>query len=250
MIERQYEYEAMARCEEDLWWYKCLHELTLNKIEQHFGKKAAILDAGCGTGGLLHFLQKNGYENITGFDVSPDAVRFAKSKYQLNVSHLNLLDSANAYAANSFDVIVSHDVLYFFETKEQLALANLLALLKPGGMLLMNLPCGAAFKGTHDVAVGIKTRYTKQRIQKIVEGENLNITEMKRWPFLLSPVIFSVRLLQRIKMMLIKPKQYKSDVNIPPALLNNFFYKLTTFENKALNVKPWGSSIFITMCKN
>ena len=78
MIGRSDEYEKMFRLEGQLWWYRILHERVESVLRQHFGDKRDIqlLDAGCGTGGLLSFLRQRNYNNLRGIDGSADAVAF------------------------------------------------------------------------------------------------------------------------------------------------------------------------------
>jgi SAM-dependent methyltransferase len=250
MIGKQYEYDAMAQCEKELWWYKSLHEITLKKIESSVAKDAKILDAGCGTGGMLRYLHSEGYSNIKGFDLSPDAIDHAKKNSSLNVQLLNILNCNSAYPKNSFDIIISHDILCLLTGNEDKhAFNNLISLLKPGGLLLMNLPAGQSFKGTHDKAVGITKRYSKNEINNLC-GSSVEIRELIHWPFLLSPLIFSVRSFQRLKLLFKKDKQYLSDVKLPPPFLNKLFYKIASFEQDKLQLKPWGSSIFAVLSKN
>ena len=98
MIGKQYEYEAMARCEKELWWYKSLHELTLSKIKAYSSSKELnILDAGCGTGGFLAKLENEGYTNVQGFDLSEDAVKYASSNTQFKINIVNILEADKAY---------------------------------------------------------------------------------------------------------------------------------------------------------
>ena len=250
MIGKQYEYEAMAKCEKELWWYRCLHDLTLKKIKQAADKNAIILDAGCGTGGMLTHLQSQGFTNLTGFDLSSDAINYSIEKGCLNVQLLNILDSDTAYPLNSFDVIISHDILCLLNKgDDKVAFSKLVSLLKPGGMLMMNLPAGRFFKGTHDHAVGIRKRYSKKSIRDLTRNDSVEIREIRHWPFILSPLIFAVRLFQRCKLLFGGEKHYKSDVSLPHPLLNDLFYKITSFENKTTRTKAWGSSIFVTLVK-
>lgn len=100
MIGKQYEYNAMATCEKEMWWFKCLHEITLEKIEKLSCKEAKILDAGCGTGGMLTYLHNDGFTNITGFDLSSDAIAHAKKNTALQVELLSILECDKFYAKN------------------------------------------------------------------------------------------------------------------------------------------------------
>ena len=250
MIGKQYEYEAMANCEKELWWYKCLHDLTLKRIKQVTDKNAIILDAGCGTGGMLTRLQSEGFKNLQGFDLSTDAIEYTVKKGFSNVQLLNIFDSDKAYALNSFDVIICNDILCLLnEGQDKVAFTKLVSLLRPGGILMMNLPAGKFFKGIHDYTLSVKKRYSKKSIKDLVGNGSVKVREVYYWPFILSPLIFSVRLFQRCKLLFGRKKHYKSDVRLPHPLLNNLFYKLTSFENKTIGFKAWGSSIFVTVVK-
>ena len=250
MIGNRYEYDAMAACEQQLWWYRCLHDLTLRKIKQNSTvSQPRVLDAGCGTGGLLLRLREKGYPDIRGFDLSADAVSYAKKSSGVPVDLLDITMLGDAYAKDSFDIITSHDIVCLLqEGQDKKALAQLLSVLKPGGLLLMNFPALKAFNGTHDMAVGIQKRYSKKVVKDLVGGM-ATIKDITYWPFLLSPGIFLTRVAQKIKLLFKGNRTIVSDVKMPPALLNHIFYKLTSLENKNIRLKPWGSSLFLVLQK-
>jgi len=251
MIGKDYEYNAMANSERTLWWYRCLHSLTLRQIQAFSSsQQLSILDAGCGTGGLISFLQAAGYGNIEGFDLSPYAVEYANKTYGLQTKVLSILEAGAATTgAPAYDVIVSNDVLCLLQPGQDAeALGKLLALLRPGGILILNLPALRAGRGTHDVAVGITRRYTKEDMRTLA-GDKARVRKMLYWPFFLSPVIFSVRWFQRMQLRFNKNMHIVSDVKNPPAFLNRFFYGLTSFENRLLSSKPWGSSLLTVLEK-
>jgi SAM-dependent methyltransferase len=240
----------MAKCEQELWWYRCLHDLTLWKIKTVTTvANPRVLDAGCGTGELLLQLQKNGYSNLAAFDFSPDAVVYAREKSGTDIQLLDITSLDGAYPPCSFDVITSHDIVCFLpEGQDKVAVDNLLSLLKPGGVLLMNLPALKAFYGTHDVALGMQRRYSKKSIRAMVNG-SAEILEMIYWPFLLSPPIFLARTAQKIQLLFKDKEKIVSDVKMPSSYLNNVFYKMTSFENRNIKIKPWGSSLFLVLQK-
>lgn len=250
MIGNRYEYDAMAQCEQELWWYRCLHELTLRKIKDHtVVSNPRVLDAGCGTGGMLLQLKKSGYTNISGFDLSADAVSYARESSGVDVQTHDLTKLDAAYPPSSFDIVISNDTLVLLnEGEDKAVLERLLSFLKPGGLLLMNFAALNAFYGSHDVAVAIKRRYSKKTIKEMVIG-TAAIKELTYWPFLLSPAIFLVRSMQRLKLFFSNNNSLVSDVKMPPAFLNRFFYQLTSFENRYIQKKPWGSSLFLVLQK-
>jgi hypothetical protein len=100
----------------------------------------------------------------------------------------------------------------------------------------------------HDVALNVLKRYSKKEMQRVV-GDKATIKKMLYWPFLLSPLIFSIRSLQRLRMRLNKNVRFVSDVKNQPAVLNYSFYWLTSLENRLLPSKPWGSSLLTVMQK-
>lgn len=251
MIGNRYEYDAMAKCERELWWYRCLHELTIRKIKAYNpAQNLRILDAGCGTGGLLCRLKESGYQALTGFDLSPYAAETAKRSSGIEVQVQDIMHLQGVYPPGSFDVITSHDIVSMLQPGQDAeAIQALLQLLKPGGLLLMNFPALAAFKGVHDIAVGTQQRYSVASVNKILSGIPGHAAFIY-WPLLLSPLIFSARLLQRLRWMLKKKNSAVSDVKMPPRFINQFFYTITALENRHLSSKPCGSSLFMVFQKD
>ncbi len=249
MIGKRYEYSAMALCEKDMWWYRCLHDLTLEAIKKGAPENPAILDAGCGTGGLLLRLKENGYSSLSGFDLSSDAVEYARKNSGVPVQLQDISNLEQIYPEKSFDVVVSHDMVCLLEKgRDRAAIVQLLKVLKPGGLLLMNFPSLKAFNGNHDIAVGIQQRYSKKNIRQMLPT-NVSVKQLNFWPFFLSPAIFLIRKLQKVKSKLFKGQELISDVQMPPLLLNNAFYRITRLESRSIKKKPWGSSLFLVLQK-
>ena len=200
LINNTNEYVKMNKVESNHWWYKSLYDLVLNVITKQFNtNKISILDAGCGTGGLLSFLYSNKYGTLKGFDISQEAVHFASSK---NIN-IELKDLKNyRYVDERYDVIVSTDTMYFFNLEEQRKILNEFnKSLNSGGIVILNLPSFKIFSGTHDKAVGIKNRFSSSMVLNMIDNSQYDIIEKKYWPFLLSPLIASIRVLQKIKLL-------------------------------------------------
>ena len=243
----------MYEAEEKLWWYRILHEKVLKEIQNRFleNKQIKILDAGCGTGGLMSFLIKHGYENIQGFDYSEDAVSFCKER-NLDVQQTDITNFENKFAANSFDIIVNDDVVYQFDNS---TITNIFhtfqSILKVDGIIITNNNAFNVFYGTHDIAVGGKQRFKLSDFEKILKNLPLKIIYYTYWSVLLSPLILGVRLVQQIqlKLNLIDLKSIKSDVTVPADFVNNFFYQVVKLEEKLFKNGFFGSSLFLVLRK-
>jgi len=248
--EKYHEYQKMFSVEKTLWWYKILHLLIYRTINRYFSNKTiTILDAGCGTGGMMRYLINRGYNNIQGFDVSKHAIEFTR-KCKLDVSELNLLEFTESKMDKSFDVIISNDTLCYFDNsgEQKKVLNNFYNNLNKNGIVIMNLPSLDQFEGIHDIAVGLKMRFTIDRITNLIDSDEFEIKQMKFWPFMLSPLIYVLRKNQMRKII---KGDYKvvSDIDVPFSPINNFLYLLTKLEISIFNDYPFGSSLLVILKK-
>jgi SAM-dependent methyltransferase len=98
--------------------------------------KRAVLDFGCGTGWTSRFLAKAGYD-VTGIDISEDAVRIARAlAVEEDVGGLEFLaaDYESFVPSREFDYVLFYDALHHAED-EQSAVDAAYRALKPGGVM-------------------------------------------------------------------------------------------------------------------
>lgn len=105
------------------------------------GYNKLVLECGCGTGQLTHFLQLNN-NHVLGIDLSLNSLalaldhkhrnRLTRSTFaQMNIFELAIKDSA-------FDVVISHGVLHHtFDAKR--AFTEMVRKVKPGGIIMVGL---------------------------------------------------------------------------------------------------------------
>ena len=247
------EYLAMFEVEDRMWWYKTLHDRVIEEVKSfsHDYRHLKILDAGCGTGGLLTRLRAEGIADIQGFDYNEHAVEFSKSR-GLAVSRQSI--TGFDYPPESFDVVVSNDVLYQFHDPELLdALGCISGVLKPGGIFITNNNAFSVFGGTHDIAVGSKRRFVRADFDRFLKKcPGLTIEKATYWSLLLSPLILGVRLFQKLQLKLgrVKAEEVRSDVSLPSEPVNRLLYRLCTLERRLLKRSPFGSSLFLVIRKD
>jgi SAM-dependent methyltransferase len=95
------------------------------------------LDAGCGTGGT--FAQLAPFGKLYGADRHPLALRYAGTENHRCLVRADV--GGLPFAANSFSVLTSFDVLYHCDvTDDWTALREFARVLRPGGWLLLRYP--------------------------------------------------------------------------------------------------------------
>ena len=83
-------YEKMSKydCEYSINFSKETHiesnQLIVKISSAHISKDSAVLDVGCGAGGLLKCFKENGFTNLTGIEPSDKNCEFIKKAYNIN----------------------------------------------------------------------------------------------------------------------------------------------------------------------
>lgn len=246
MLSSGHEYDKMAASEVQHWWYITLHCQIYSTIKNRVASRNVdILDAGCGTGGLMQYLAKRGYAQVKGFDVSDYAIAHCRSK-GLDVLQASLTDVAGVYAGQQFDVITCCDALYFLQTEQQKeVLVQLCRMLRPGGLLILNLPALELFSGIHDISVGIGKRYHHRMLPALLPASSYSY---RYWPVCLSPFIAIARYRQRLRMAS-GGFQINSDVTQPGAVINSVLRLALRLEITLPAIIPFGSSLFVVLGK-
>lgn len=98
--------------------------------------QAAVLDVGCGNGGILRGLQARGFTNLHGLEISNYAVnRLEQEGIRMRRGVLPAIDLPD----QTFDVVIASQVLEHL-VRRSLFLREILRVLKPGGSALIFVP--------------------------------------------------------------------------------------------------------------
>lgn len=228
-------YETLYNVEDSLWWFLALRNL-LDFLLKDSKKSMRILDAGCGTGGNIKFLEK--YGEVYGLDLSEEAIKYNKlRKNNIVMGSINSLPFKNS----SFDVVLASEVIYHQWVNDDKAVKEFNRVLKKGGALLVNTAAYNFMKGKHDEAVMTKKRYTKKSLKELLQRNNFNITKCFYW----NSILFPLRLLS-VKLNIGNSEE--SDLDINP-MVNKFLVYLMKVEVALIKLGisfPFGLSI---ICK-
>ncbi|TDH63936.1 class I SAM-dependent methyltransferase [Dankookia rubra] len=236
------EYDLMDAVEDGMWWYRALHAQVLDALDSVRPGDGRLLDAGCGTGGFLARLrQERPDQPAAGLEYNPAAAARAAAKSGVPVVAGTI--NAMPFADVSFSVVVSLDVLSHGAVDPEPALAEMLRVLRPGGVLIVNLPAFEWLRSTHDIRVQNARRFTRTTAAAMLAGAGLTQVRPHYWNSLLLPMMVLHR------KVLARSPERRSDVAQFPPWLDNSLHAVTRLERSLLASGfpfPAGGSVLAT----
>ncbi|NTV48325.1 MAG: class I SAM-dependent methyltransferase [Geobacteraceae bacterium] len=111
---------------------------------------AAILDIGCGFGQMLKALHAEGYKDLTGIDISMEAIEFC-SEQKLNVEKIDSIINYCRIVSRTYDCIVMSHVIEHIDKNEIIETLRSVRthLLKEGGCLIVTTPNAQSTTGCY-----------------------------------------------------------------------------------------------------
>jgi SAM-dependent methyltransferase len=185
----------MFRAEDAHWWYRALHQLIFQMLECELPdwQAKAILDAGCGTGAILERL--GNADKNKGIDLSPVAISFCRKRGLNNVQEGDI--AALPFSDNCFDAVICSSVIYHqWVTNVDVVLRELRRVLRPGGILFLNVPAFRFLHSPHDEAVMTARRFRKDEIRTLLVNHNYVVKRLTYWTTLLFPLTVLARTLR------------------------------------------------------
>ena len=236
------EYDRLRALEDAHWRFRGVRALLAEAIRLHApaASPLRILDAGCGTGANVAAL--SGLGRAVGVDLHPRALRACRDRGLRAVARADV--QRLPFAAASFDVVVSVDVLYHRAVcDDAAALAELARACRPGGVVLLLLASYEWMRSAHDAAVHTERRYTRPRVRELAGRAGLVPERISYWTTALFPAAALHRLLRR------RSREAGSDLASPSPALNALLTALLSAEARlALRVPlPFGLSVFAVL---
>jgi len=169
------EYKNIFENEKTHFFYVSTHNLVASLISKWVGRKElAILDAGCGTGGLMERLSRFG--QVVGVDYNDEAVRYARKRgLTIRKASLTKLPFKN----NHFDLVICIDVIYHRGVGDDVAATReIRRVLKPGGILILRVPANKFLLSAHDRHVHTARRYSKGELAEKIKLAGLVVRQI------------------------------------------------------------------------
>lgn len=228
----------MAAVEDEMWFYRALHAHIAAALRATVGEvPAEILDAGCGTGGLIRRLEQTvPVWRWTGVDVEPLACSLARGRCSADIVEASVLTLP--LASVTFSAVVAADLLYHLDD-DVAALRECFRVLRPGGGLVVNVPAHPWLWSYHDVTVHARRRYGRRDLAAKLAGAGFQLMRLTHWNTLPLPLVVARRKLW-------PAPRSGSDVRLYPSAIEATFRAMMAIERGWLHRigdLPLGSSL-------
>lgn len=176
----------MADVEDVMWYYRALHRHVAGALGRVAAPGAAVLDAGCGTGGLLRALRQTqrGWR-LAGMDLSPLACELTRERTGALVLEGSV--EQMPFGSDSYAAIVSCDVLCQVRDPVR-ALGEFRRVIKPGGALVLTMPAYQWMYSYHDRQVGNMRRYVRGELADLLRATGWRPLSLTYWNMLPFPL--------------------------------------------------------------
>lgn len=235
------EYLKLAEVEDRMWYFRSLHahvrrEVNAAGLPEH----AELLDAGCGTGGLvLHLRSARPAWRFTGIDFMPLACELARQRGGADVDIREASITSLPFPDASFDAVVSADVVCQV-TDAARAIGEFFRVLRPGGLVVINVPAYRWMWSYHDDSCQTKHRYTRRELAELLRTAGFRGERLTHWNALPFPLVWARR-------KLFRRAGDTSDVKLYPPLLETVFNGVMAIEHAWIRAGAswaWGTSVF------
>jgi SAM-dependent methyltransferase len=232
-------YSEEDEIEAEHWWFQGRRKLFAGVLRR-FGARedSRILDAGTSSGTKLRMLRDGGYIDFRGLEISPVAIEICARK---GLGPIERGDICNMpFEDARFDFVLATDIIEHVE-RDDLALREILRVLKPGAHCLLAVPAFPSLWGDQDVKSHHKRRYRAAPLLETIRAAGLTPVASYHFNYIL---FLPIWLMRRLRRFAAKPRA-ENLVNTP--LLNRVLYaifRLDTLTAPLLR-PPFGVSILV-----
>ncbi len=221
--------DELIAVERSYWWHLAKRALVLDLAKRHFPPPRKLVDGGFGGGETLRVFKEAGYEAL-GLDSLPAAVEHARS---LGVAaHVHELEQPWPKETEGAGVVLLLDLLEHMDDPVRV-LANVRAVLAPGGGAIVSVPAAPFLMGPWDRMLGHRRRYSARLLREHARQAGFKVAYLSHWNSFSLPAAVLVRLVE-------KARGAPRSAEFPPVspLVNGLLVGCARFERSWLRRAP------------
>jgi len=202
-----------------------------------------FLDIGCGSGQTIVEIENAVKCIIDGADLDEKLLLQApRIKGKLMI--LDVMDE-HPGLSEKYDLILLLDVLEHIDNDTEF-LRNTMRLLKPGGVIIINVPAFQSMYSRYDSQVGHKRRYTIRTLRGAAEDAGLTTLSSRYWGIGMTPLI----LLRKLVLIFARKKSIvKTGFSEPSERIGQLLNQICRIEHDLNIPQPFGTSVMSSFKK-
>ena len=185
--------DALYRHERDHPWFRHRLKLILKAFSVHVGKNEDVLEVGAGTGHTARALREEGYASLSVGELHRNGLLYAK---QYGFEKLYQFDLRSPPFRDHFDVVALFDVLEHIN-EDELAVRNILGMLRPGGRIVLTVPAHGWLWSRIDELSSHYRRYDRKGLMSLLASAGFEVLECRYFFTALVPGLLVRSLLLR-----------------------------------------------------
>ncbi|MET0997984.1 MAG: class I SAM-dependent methyltransferase [Marmoricola sp.] len=221
----------------DYWWYRARADLLHEVFGPFLGAPLRTLDVGSADAPSVRWMR--GTHRGVSLDLFPEGL----------VPGEGVCGSATAlpFRDEAFDVVAAFDVIEHCDD-DRGAVSEIARVLAPGGRLMLSVPAYQWAWSDHDVRAGHHRRYTRERVNRVVERAGLSVAR-STYAF---GAVFPLFVAERVRRRVLGSAGDSGD-RLPAvsARADRVLMGLSKVDQRLLRHRdlPFGSSIFVAAVK-
>ncbi len=201
------------------WWHA--RASLLLALLQSMGVRppARVLDAGCGWGMNLDYLEQKGYRPA-GLDISRQALqRLDRPGRELIEADLT---QELPTPIRQYDAVIALDVIEHLDDDRK-AVSRLAQLTEPGGVTILSVPALPELYSEFDAVQGHRRRYVPEMLLRAFEDTDLVVEHIHWWGSWLVPLLRRQRKQRRAVAGASAAETYRRYLTLPPWPVRQLF---------------------------
>jgi SAM-dependent methyltransferase len=168
------------------FWVIHRQRLLLRYFDNIIRQANVVGEIGCGNGLVLSFISKYYKKTIDGMDLNERALEMCP-EFDGQLFYYDVLDR-HPEMESKYDLLLLLDVLEHID-EEKPFLDAISWHLKPGGTVLINVPCNSRLFSRYDEAAGHFRRYDIHALYKVLESAGFSVLRHINWGYCYLPII-------------------------------------------------------------
>jgi SAM-dependent methyltransferase len=178
----------------DHFWMQWRHQVLVRQLTRIRYPVEKALDVGCGHGVVRQLLERDLGFAVDGCDLNRHALELvANGKGRVLV--YDIFDRSPTLL-EAYDLVLLMDVIEHVDDDCGFLRAAI-EHLKPGGIVVINVPAHMAFYSKYDEVIGHKRRYNVAQIESLFRHTNVAPLSITYWGLTLLPLLFARKIVVR-----------------------------------------------------